>query len=414
MLTRVLSATGFIVAAVVLGCGGDDSPTGDSFTLHVSADEDGVPLAGAVVAIDQADGSRSEGATGAAGVVTINGIDLSKGPFSFTVAAPGYVAVSSLDHTRAGDWQITLSRVGSVDSGVALTGLVRGKSDPDHFIQVSTATSAVIFDGVGPEYTLRVPANENIVAIVAEDWDGPAPKSAQGSSFTFFGWTLFAVGTVFSQTTMVDLVLHGGSTGATKWITGQALTSSTASGRLIVPPTMLGARGGLRVSSEESQRTAYLGGTTRTDLASNQTDLDYDAEFVSLPGASLTTEYWIGLDGAYSYAFRDTPPGDDVSLMDPPKFASPVALYGDLAFTNPTPDTEAWINIEREDRTVVWSVYGSNTGAFHMPKLPSAIDPRTVLGTGRMTARPEACRTDSSGKRCSEVALGAPADLVAP
>jgi hypothetical protein len=414
---RAFGALVFIaVFGVALGCGGgDDGPTGDSFTLRVSAPAPTgtVPLAGAVVAIDQGDGSRSEGSTGPDGVVTVGGIDLSKGAFSFTVAAPGYVAVSSLHHTRAGGWQITLARLGSADSGVPLTGMVLGKSESDHFIEVSTTTSSAVFSGVGPEYSIRVPAHESFQTVVAEFWNGPAPRSAQGSSLVFFGWSSFAVAAV-SQPSVIDLVLPGGTAAAATSITGQPLVPSRASGKLIVPATMTGASGGLRVSSQESDQTAYLGAGTRVDLAFNQLDLDYEAEYVTPSSSSLTTTYWIGLDDAYSYAFRDAPPGLEVALMDPPKLPSPLALYGELPLVNPTLGTRAWINIERDDRTVVWRVYGAESGSLHMPKLPSAIDPRTVLGTGRVTARPQTCRLDASGQRCSEAALGASADFVAP
>jgi hypothetical protein len=413
---KVSKALGFAVLGVALGCGGDDDASpGASFTLQVSAPAPtgSVPLPGAVVAVDQADGSRKEGSTGPDGSVTIAGIDLSQGAFSFTVAAAGYIAVSSLHHTQAGAWRITLARLGSADSGVALTGIVRGKRQADHFLAVSTTASSTTFSGVGPEYSLHVPANQPFQAIVAEYGYGPAPRSAQGSGLTFFGWSTFPVRTG-PQASVLDLVLPGGTAAEAPSVTGQSLEPSTASGTLLVPRTMTGARGALRVSSHESNQTAYLGAGTLIDLASNGTDLHYDAEYVSPPGSSLTTEYWISLDDTYSYAFRDAPPGNDVSLIDPPNLASPLSLYGSLPLANPTLGTQAWINIERDDRTVVWRVYGGESGGFHMPKLPSAIDPRTVLGTGRMTARPQNCRLDASGKLCSEIALGASADLVGP
>jgi hypothetical protein len=416
-LTRASSSLFFAaLSAAALGCGGDASPSGDSFTLHVSSGgaNGKLPLVGASVAVDQGDGSRSEGSTGGDGVVTVPGIDLSKGPFSFTVAAAGYVAVSSLHHTKAGGWQITLSALASGDSGVPLTGMVRGKTDPDHFIEVSTTASSTTFSGIGPEYSIRVSGNDSMQAIVAEYGDGPAPKSAQGTSLTFFEWASFAVGRV-SQPSVLDLVFPQAMPGATASIAGQSLLPLKASGTLLVPTVMLGARGGLRVSSQASDRTAFLGAAKRIDLATNVVDLDYEAEYVNPSGSSsLTTEYWIGLDGAYSYAFRDAPPGESVSLMSPPKMPSPLPLYGELFLSNPTPDAQAWIDIERDDRTIVWRVYGLVPGDARMPRLPSAIDPRTVLGTGRITARPQTCRLDTSGQRCSEVGLGAPADLVAP
>ncbi len=417
ILKKASKAFGFAdMFVTALGCGGDDGgSSGASFTLQVSAPgtTGTVPLPGAVVAVDQADGSRSEASTGSDGSVTIGGIDLSQGAFSFTVAAAGYVAVSSLHHTQAGGWRITLSRLGSVGSGVALTGIVRGKSEPDHFIAVSTTAASTNFSGVGPEYSLRVPANEPFHAIVAEYGYGPAPRSAQGSSLVFFGWSTFPVRTG-PEASILDLVLPGGTAAAAPSVTGQALQPTTASGTLVVPGPMSGARGALRVSSQESNQAAYLGAGTLIDLASTGTDLHYDAEYVSPPGSSLTTEYWISLDDAYSYAFRNAPPGNDVSFIDPPSLASPLSLYGPLPVGNPALGTQVWINIERDDRTVVWRVYGGESGAFHMPKLPSAIDPRTVLGTGRVTARPENCRPDASGQLCSEFALGAAADLVAP
>lgn len=50
---------------------------------------------------------------------------------------------------------------------------------------------------------------------------------------------------------------------------------------------------------------------------------------------------------------------------------------------------------------------------MHIPKLPSTIDPRLVLGTGEVTVAPEVCVPGSDGF-CAQYAVGAPATLVMP
>jgi hypothetical protein len=177
---------------------------------------------------------------------------------------------------------------------------------------------------------------------------------------------------------------------------------------------MHGARGALRVSSRESDGNAFQGGPTRVALAPDGVNLQYESEFVSFPGTSLLTTYWAYLADAYSYAYRDAAPQGDVTLIDPPSMASPQPIYGVLSMQSESANGSSFVEIARDDSSIVWRVFdqGMGSAALRMRKLPSAIDPRTVLGTGRITARPAVCRRDASTGRCSELAVGAAVDLV--
>jgi hypothetical protein len=374
------------------------------------------PLAGAFVALDPAQGARTETVTDSVGTATFPNVDVSPGPFAFTVAAPGYVAVSNLNMNQTGSWQLTLQPLASDEALVDVTGIVRGKSDPDYVIDVTTTSATSLgFSGIGPEYAVRVAQDAPFVAIVAELSRGPAPSSPQGSSTVFHEWASFPLGP-FTTTTVVGLLLPGASASPGS-IAGQSLVPLTGSGTIGVPPGLKGATGGLRVTSVESNGNAFQGAATRIEPTADGLTLQYDSEYVSLPGsASLETTYWLGLGDTFSYAYQSSAPTADVSLIDAPALDSPLPLYGSLPVRNRAAGAEVLVNVSVDDATIVWRVFsqGSADEPFRLPKLPSAIDPRTVLGTGRVTARPIACMRDASTGRCTFLAVGAAAELVSP
>jgi hypothetical protein len=93
-----------------------------------------------------------------------------------------------------------------------------------------------------------------------------------------------------------------------------------------------------------------------------------------------------------------------------------VPLYGDLAVRNAPADAEVFVNIASDDTTTVWRVFnqGLPSDPVRLPKLPSGIDPRVVLGTGRITARALACLRDPTTGDCAELSVSESADLVSP
>jgi hypothetical protein len=378
-----------------------------------------VVFAGASVALDRPDGSRSEALTDTGGRVTFDGIGVSRGTFSFTVATPGYVAVTSANMSQVGDWNVTLAPFGDNTSLVDVTGTVVGKSNADHFVFVSAAEpSSVSFEGVGPVYTIRVAPAVGFTAVVAEGWYGPAPSSPQGSAFEFLSWAGYAICPA-GGASVVDLILPGAppTSLAADVLTGYPLMPLKGSGTLRVPPSMHGAGGGLRVSSQESSGSAFQGAATLVALAPNNVDLHYESEYVLVAGgrAPITT-YWVTRADAYSYAYRLTGPTEDVDFLDPPVLASPQMLYGGLPVQNVQPGLELSVNIATDDSSVVWRIFnqGMPSDELRMPKLPSSIDPRIVLGTGSVTARAYECRLDPSTNRCTELAASASAELVSP
>ncbi len=129
------------------------------------------------------------------------------------------------------------------------------------------------------------------------------------------------------------------------------------------------------------------------------------------------TRYELYVGSARSFAEAPGVPGGDVAFLDPPTLASPQQLYGPLPVQGDFGAFAEIINIERDDENVVWRVFNqaaSNGPAARLPRLPSAIDPRVILGTGRVSAIPEVCNADPTTGRCTQWADGAPADLVGP
>ncbi len=400
-----------LVLALLAACGGE---SGDPFTLQVlGLDSTGEnPISGAAVAVDRADGSRTEGTTSVDGMVSFDHVN-GAGPFAFTVAAAGYVAVSTLDVTQGGSWKITLVPFGADPSWVDLTGLVEEKKEVDHSVVVSATVPSSVFNGSGPEYSLRM-ASQPASLIVVEVAQGPAPSTPQGTTTTFVQWAQFSVDP--SASSSVDLALPGSDAGAPA-VTGESMMPMSSEGTLAVPASLKGASGNVRVSSDTSSGSAFLGGATSVELAPDGVHLDYTAEYVDPSlGDTLQTTYSVGFGDLWSFAETSGPPGGDIEFLDPPSLASPQTLYGALPVKGVAPGLVEIVQVEADDTSVVWRVFKqgtSNDTGMSLPRLPSAIDPRIVLGTGRVSAVPEVCKPDPASGRCTQWAQGIPADLVA-
>lgn len=400
-------------SAISCGCGGE---SGDPVTIAVvvpGAAGSSAPLPGAAVALDRADGSRSEGITGADGTCTFEHAN-GAGPFAFTVASAGYVATTNLGVTEVGTWTVTLSPFGTDPTWVDLTGVVQGKKDVDHELVVSATVPSSVFDGDGPDYSLRVPA-EPVSLVVCELTAGPAPTTNQGVTTTFVTWTQFAVNPLTG--TLVDLALPGSDPSLFGTV-GQSLMPATGTGTLMVPASMKGAQGNVRVSNATSSGSAFLGGATSVELAPDNVNLAYTAEYVTPTQAdALQTAYELHAGSASSYAEADGVPGGDVTFLDPPSLASPQPLYGTLPVRGDFQGLLEIVSIETDDTSLVWRVFNqgvSDDPGMRLPRLPSSIDPRVILGTGRVSAIPVACKADPATGRCTQWATGTPADLVGP
>ncbi len=397
----------------ICGCGGE---SGDPLTVTVLVPDgagSSAPLTGAAVALDRGDGSRSEGITDRDGAVTFEHAN-GAGVFAFTVASAGYVAITNLGVTEVGTWTVTLSPLGTDPTWVDLTGVVQGKKDVDHELVVSATVPASVFDGVGPQYSLRVPP-EPLSLVVCELTAGPAPTTNQGVTTTFVTWAQFAVNPLTG--TLVDLALPG-SQPTLFGVAGQSLMPATGTGTLIVPKSMKGAEGNVRVSNATSSGSAFLGGATSVELAPDNVNLAYTAEYVAPTQVDdLQTVYELHAGSAWSYAEADGPPAGDMAFLDPPSLASPQPLYGSLPVQGDFQGLVEIVDIETDDTSVVWRVFNqglSNDPGMRLPRLPSSIDPRVILGTGRVSAIPEACKLDSAKGLCTEWAIGTPSDLVSP
>jgi hypothetical protein len=365
------------------------------------------------VALDRGDGSRSEGVTGSDGTFTFDHAN-GAGAFAFTVAAAGYVAVSNLGLTEVGNWNVTLSPVGTDPTWIDLTGVVQGKKDVNHDIVISATAPSTVFDGVGPEYSVRVPPAPTSL-IVCELTAGPAPTTMQGMTTAFVTWAQFSVNPVAASP--IDLALPGSDPSLSGTV-GQSLVPETGAGTLVVPASMKGAQGDVRVSSSSSSESAFLGGARSVELAPDNVNLAYVAEYV-VPGQEddLQTRYELYVGSARSFAEADGVPGGDIGFLDPPSLASPQQLYGTLPVQGDFAAFAEIINVESDDENVVWRVFNqdaSNNPGARLPRLPSSIDPRVILGTGRVSAIPEVCNADPMTGRCTQWAEGAPADLVGP
>jgi hypothetical protein len=407
-----------LASGVGAGCGGsgpNPGPADSSFSLAVqtqTAIGGTMPVPGAAVAVDTADGARHEATTDGNGNATFSGLNIDAGPFSFTVAAPGYVAVSNMGLTQPGAWQITLLSFGDDPTWVDVSGVVRGRQDADDFVQISTSIPSTNFEGLGAQYAIRVAPGLAFTLIAAELTYGSATASTAGSTTLFTNWAQFSNGGVTSVTDL-DLTLPGAANpgGAA----GESLMPSNANGTLVVPPALAGARGNVFVSNVGSSGSMFLGAPTSMTLDPGGTDIDYVVEYVT-PVTDPVTSYELSLNGAGSYARSAAWPGGSVTFLDPPSVSSPLPVGADFLVGNITDSSASLVlNIARDDASTAWRVFqaGSSSIAMHIPKLPSAIDPRLVLGTGEVTVAPELCVPGSDGF-CAQYAVGTPATLVMP
>ncbi|MBV9948628.1 MAG: carboxypeptidase regulatory-like domain-containing protein [Myxococcales bacterium] len=412
-----------VVLPGVGGCFGSDRPPPDNPPVHVSlsltilsSGPSGAkaPVPDVSVAVDQADGTRLEHATDRNGVVTFD-VDISPGNYDFTIAAPGYVAVSELGVPNGGSATLTLERFGEDPTWTEIGGIVRGKSDPDHGLLVSPTVPGTVFDGPGPNYALRVGAAGPFSLVAAELAPGPSSATQAGDTLVFTSWAEFA-GLSASAVGKADLDLPGVA-GAPGDVLGQSLRPIVTSGTFVVPEGMSGSAGHLLVSTRESGGAAFLGAATSVEARPDGT-LAYTAEYVTPAGAATPyTTYWLTLGGASSFSVVMGPPVGAQTFIQPPTLPSPQPLYGPLPIESGDPSRAASIDVVRDGNTVAWRVFRGAPQPtpvhWRLPKLPSAVDPRLVLGTGRISAVPVVCVAATDGT-CRQFAEGAAADLVSP
>jgi hypothetical protein len=309
-----------------------------------------------------------------------------------------------------------------------VSGAIGGRVDEGDELFVSTTVPTATYDGDGPEYAIRVaPSTAPITLFVAELAAGPAPVSPPQVGIAFQQWAEFTApppsGVVSLSLTLPGPPgvpdIPGGTTadGATPTGTGQSLAPVQAQGAFAVPPHMTGASGFVRVTTDASSGTAFLGAQTSV-VADPSGALDFTAEYVAPAGVALETRYALSAGGAFSYVLRDAPPPGDmqtIPFLDPPSLPSLLPLYGPLPIANADPSLQLSAFVETDGEQIVWRVYdeGAAHDAMRLPSLPSTVDPRAVLGTGRVSVSPEVCQLDASGSGCASWAVGAPAELVA-
>jgi hypothetical protein len=250
-----------------------------------------------------------------------------------------------------------------------------------------------------------------LTLVVAELTYGSETVSARGRTVLFKEWAQFTLPAV-TDVTILDLVMPGDS--SSDGAAGESLMPSTAQGMLFVPPSLGGARGSIFVSNASSSGSMFLGAATRMTVNPDTADIDYEVEWVS-PVDDLVTTYGLSVGGASSYVrSTDLPGGGSVNFLDPPSVNSPLSMSADIVVSHVAPGADVRLNIVRDDLSTGWRVFQPGGSAtMHIPKLPSAIDPRLVLGTGEVTVVPQVCVAGPDGF-CAQYATGAPATLVMP
>jgi hypothetical protein len=151
------------------------------------------PIAGATVAFDAPDGTRSEAVSGADGKVTFDGIDWSLGTAAVTAFAPAHALYSAVDLDEAGMAQSHLidgavplllsdEKAPHVDS-VHIRGTVTGMTDSTHELAINVAKGTAgtsEWDGPGTgTFDVLVPAGQPFI-LQAREQSTQALPSGQG------------------------------------------------------------------------------------------------------------------------------------------------------------------------------------------------------------------------------------------
>lgn len=253
------------------------------------------PAAGAVVALDLADGRRVEETVGADGGVRFEGLDWSlPGSVAVTAYLPGY-----LPQSFAGLTATTAAQLAELDGTEVLTAyllpvdpemvLLSGAATPvidpeNHVIVVSATTRCSNRPFYAPSWAIAVRASTP-TTIIAREWGlGQTPVSPRGHSEVNHQWALLDHDAVSSDETSIDIDF------------GAPAAVTTVSGSIEIPSHGMSgffeegkARAGVR--SRDSGGTTTVGIGAWVDVTADGSGIEYDMEHVTPATVELPWTY---------------------------------------------------------------------------------------------------------------------------
>lgn len=340
------------------------------------------PLAGAVVALDQAGVARREERADDQGRVAFM-VDWALGPVDVTGYAEDHGLVSRVgwleddfdEHQMAGRPVMVL---GNWDTeGIEISGTISNKVGTETRVYVSATTpNNDTFDDVGPAYSLYTwpRADFGLVALEYEYTVFDASRVRQ----TVHRWAATPRHTPLGAPERIDIDL-----------VAQAVTPTitTATFRLPLTPFFDDPTRYLYVTETDPAGNQVLGVATSIDVSLDGV-ASYTMEAVEADGVPTRfTTYAIATDTGYSsvqLAGGSLTGAQTLTWMEPPSYATPgvVPRTGEVAIDGAieAARTAMWIY---DDAGTTWNVLGPRGGtALHLPALPSGAPAELYTPTG--------------------------------
>jgi hypothetical protein len=364
------SATG--ESAVVSEDGGAEaaSPTEQAFTLLVLK---GAPPFNEVaprvtVLFDKPGGERVELQTGPDGRVTVDAVDWSKGPASFSLLADGCIPSSFVEITKAAlpamnarvpaiagtpmyDVAVFTSR--QPPALPSLSGAISHARGP--LVYVSPTSYGGYYVGASDAYKLSA-VRDAPFSFVSLELSKVAPPTVgpRGAESKNLRWTKIDVPPATIATFDMDLDL------ATE------LTPVKVKGRVVITGGRQGSLGGQStfagtVSSMESQGSAVLGLASRFDVSADESAFEVDFEYVKIDGVTPIASYSIGQPNlSVSTAFVSAWPSQDFVVdrfLMVPVIAGPTSRSLDAPYSLADVAPDSLQNVDLYDaKTYRWHI----------------------------------------------------------
>ncbi|MBW2456890.1 MAG: hypothetical protein JRI68_20410 [Deltaproteobacteria bacterium] len=389
------------------GMGGNGGAQGDSVTFIVLTPDDdgppGEPAAGATVAFDAPDGTRTEEVTGADGKVTFDGIDWSLGSASATAHLTDYALTSrvNLDETWLGVMELVNDAVpiglgNLVEDTVetaTVSGTFSGLQDTGHRMTISATgiMGGSLWEGPGTgTFVLTVPTGEAFVIQGIEATQATILPSNQG-----LDWPIHQVAHQ-NHVAITDDV-----TGVVLDFGANAMTTHTASASFTLPTRADSpVRAGWPYTYICASNAYYcFGWPTHIDVSTDGNQVDMDFLWVEPTWAEgvgtmcRMNDHSSGQFLSINYVAGYPQGGDLGAIPDVPKWSSPATP----TTPHPVHSPILWelfdadvpymtMFMQRNTGTRPWNIdSGPNTTSLTIPTPPSSVDAADLLGTSFIT-----------------------------
>jgi len=379
----------------------EDGPSGTLSVLVLGErlwpDYERRPVEGAIVALDEPGGGRTEATTDSEGRALFDGLDWSLGTASATAYGGenrGLGSVVGIDGSEEDVNVYVPSYLGAPTDWIEISGTALNMDDPvGHSFEI-IAVEFPSLSPFSPDWSLDVPPAVPFT-LVAKEWDFVDLPSVRGMDRPVFGWIVSEQTAVTAPTTVdMDFAFPTASTTVSGTFSYPSRLDSPL--RDLYPLGWLDAR--VMVSEVEAMIISPFGAVSHTEVTTDGNTAEYDFEFVTLTDLpDPVTEFdlvsdWSGSRTVPAIAYvrgYPTEGAQDFSFLDQPRMVVPSSG----TVRHPLHDPVEWelfdtgvrpvIVIGRRDTgRYVWTVVApEDATTLTVPEPPSGVDMAALLGT---------------------------------